>query len=267
MTSPPNSDIETYDNTYSLNSTDHSSILTFENSSLYICLTTSTSPRHSCQVGDAIKFTIVQKLPSFKGKYDKTWTTDVFYLPNTTNPPFSNNLKTAYVFKGTLVFDRKFISISRVNNGSKANLAKSTVPIYPIELHETLFQNIKIGCLIQLFIQFNSVNTDDYIWSQTKDFEMAVNGKANLLPEYKDYNTSSFVGEFIDRLTTLTQFWATTSSNSMVSPIEFQVTIGEPVERILFGYPLIFGFFLLALWAALVKIIFICRFCLVLSVQ
>jgi hypothetical protein len=267
MTSPPNPNIEIYGNTYSLNTIDHSSILTFGNSSLYSCLTTSPSPRTSCQVGDTIDFTIVQKLPSFKGEYDKTWTTDVFYLPNITSPPVANILKSAYVFKGTLVFTRKLISIIRVNSNSNAKLDKSTISIYPIESQEAVYQNIKIGCLIQLYKQFNSVNSDGYVWSQTKDFEMTINGIANLLPEYKDYNTSSFVGEFIDRITTLTKFWATTSSNSKASPIAFRITIGEPVERILFGYPLIFGFLLLVIWAVLVKNHFIRRFFLALSLH
>jgi hypothetical protein len=227
--------VDIYDNTYRLKSTEYSSILTFDNSSILNCLTNTNSPIVSCNVQDTVGFTIVQKLPSFTGQapYDSSWTTDVFHIP-LLNKKLGDFSKPAYVFKGKLVFTRKNVAFKRVNGGSTTFLDSSTVGTFPSPSQETLFQNIKIGCLIQLFKQFNTLNpTDDYVWSQTKDFEMTINGIANLLPEYKDYNTSSFVGEFIDRITTVTKFWAATSSNSDASPIVFQMIRGEAVERIL----------------------------------
>jgi hypothetical protein len=205
-----NSTTETYNSQYALSTDSDSSILTFDDSSLYDCITSAALPATSCNVIDSIGFTIVQKLPSFGGTYDSSWKTNVFYLPggvpmtgiaisivNSIDPT-----KPAYVFKGILKFQRTNIYISRLNRGSTVTLEQDVVSNYTNATYESLYKNIKIGSIIQLYKQFNSGNTSDaYKWTQQREFVIRSLGVDDLLPEYKDYRTDQFVSEFLLRIT------------------------------------------------------------------
>lgn len=251
----PAANMETFGNTFNLNALPDSSLLIFKNLSMLPCVMNTPGAVKVCGVPDEVPFTIIQKLPSFPGVYDSTWTTNVFNLKGaSSNTAFE---QAAYVFSGTLTFNRTQVRINRKNFGSYVEL-EQTSPLNSTyeNQEETWYQSVKLAVLVQMHSQFNSIESPDaYKWGQLRDFVIRSLGNDTLLPEYKNYSTTQFVNEFISRMTTVVQFWANYESSKQPH-FNFSVTTGSPVDHVLVGYPLIIGFFLLLAWIFLVALSF-----------